>query len=241
MSITVIEKKADIKRMLRDHAQWLKDPNKGRRAILRGTALMGADLREADLRRAIFKGANLSDTNFDGADLREVDFARAGLSGASMQRADLRGARLDGAAVAGLDLTRADLRGASFIDAEYLDIARLAGAKLSQRLVPEKGSFIAWKQARDVVIKLRIPASAKRVAALISNKCRASSAYIVAIYNLGSGKKSRRKQAYSIHDPWFTYRVGKTVRPERAFDPRPERECTSGIHFFLTREEAENY
>lgn len=44
----------------------------------------------------------------------------------------------------------------------------------------------------------------------------------------------------SLRNSDFKYTVGKIVRPD-AFDPNPLVECSSGIHFFITKEEAEEY
>jgi hypothetical protein len=39
----------------------------------------------------------------------------------------------------------------------------------------------------------------------------------------------------------FTYKTGETVRPEKPFSDDWTDECASGIHFFITREEAVDY
>lgn len=43
-----------------------------------------------------------------------------------------------------------------------------------------------------------------------------------------------------MHDMSFTYRVGETVEVED-FDHDRWNECTTGIHFFITRIEAVEY
>ena len=83
-----------LRKILQNHKEWLKDNNKGERA----------DLREADLREADLKGADLK-----GADLSGADLSRADLSRADLIRADLRGANLDGADFSNTDLSEADL------------------------------------------------------------------------------------------------------------------------------------
>ena len=40
-------------------------------------------------------------------------------------------------------------------------------------------------------------------------------------------------------DENFKYKVGETVRPEQGFSEDWVIECAPGIHFFITREEAE--
>ena len=46
---------------------------------------------------------------------------------------------------------------------------------------------------------------------------------------------------YSIWNDNFKYEVGKVIRPTAEFDERWWEECTSGIHFFMTKEKAINY
>ena len=43
-----------------------------------------------------------------------------------------------------------------------------------------------------------------------------------------------------LHDPRVVYRKGEIVRPDK-YNPDPCLECTHGIHFMLTKEEAEAY
>ena len=61
---------------------------------------------------------------------------------------------------------------------------------------------------------------------------------------LANPSQGRRAAPYdhgrSLHDENFVYRVGEIVSvPDANLDPREV--CTAGIHFFLTREEAEAY
>ena len=95
--------------------------------------------------------------------------------------------------------------------------------------MPEEGSFIGFKKlANDTIAKLYIPEDAERVGGYTGRKCRASKAIVIE----GSGP--------SKYDSSFTYEPGKTVIPA-AWDNDPRVECSSGIHFFITRKEAEEY
>jgi hypothetical protein len=47
--------------------------------------------------------------------------------------------------------------------------------------------------------------------------------------------------AASEHDSNFMYVTGQTVRPTKPFDEDWVSECASGIHFYITRLEAENH
>jgi len=180
--------------------------------------LGGADLGGADLRGAYLGGADLRGANLGGADLRSVNLRGAGLGGADLGRVDLRG----------VDLRGADLRGAKNVD---LAIAR-------SRILPDEGEVIGWKKARgDSIVKLRIPHGAKRSHGS-GRKCRAERAEVIAIYD-ESGAEI--ETAISNFDPEFEYRTGTTVTLPEPFDDDMWNECSSGIHFYITRIEAENH
>ena len=125
----------------------------------------------------------------------------------------------------GANLTGANLRGANLTDANLTD------AKLPHYQIPQEGSLVVWKKAAGHLVKLRIPASAKRSASLVGRKCRASAAKVLFIDGAESVTTSKYK---------FAYTVGETVTPD-FYDQDPRVECSHGIHFFLTREEAEEW
>ena len=100
-----------IEKFLVDHADWLKDNTKGKRAILHGADLTMPDLSGATLSWADLSGANLSGANLSRADLTRADLSGANLSGANLTRAYLSGANLSGANLTRANLTRADLTG----------------------------------------------------------------------------------------------------------------------------------
>jgi hypothetical protein len=187
-----------------------------------------AALEEACAQRADLGGAYLG-----GAYLRGAYLGGAYLGGAYLRGAYLRGADLRNADLGGADLGGADLRGAYLRGAKN---AELAIAKT--RILPDEGPIIGWKKARDGrIVKLRIPAKAKRSHAS-GRKCRASQAKVLAIWDLDGTPAS---EAFSQHDHEFRYAVGETLAPTQPFDENPWNECAPGIHFFITRLEAENH
>jgi hypothetical protein len=96
-------------------------------------------------------------------------------------------------------------------------------------LITPEGDIIGYKKLENrVICKLLIPADAKRHNAT-GRKCRAE--YAVVLEGEGT----------STHDKSFYYKTGETVRPAQPFDEDRWNECSSGIHFFLTRGEAEAY
>ena len=206
-----------------------------------------ANLREANLRGANLRGANLIGAYLEGADLRGANLIRADLRGADLIEADLRGADLRGA-----DLIEADLRGADLIEANLIEAnlrganlrganlrganlrgAYLRGAALSPfQICPEEGGFYAWKKTTKGVIKIYIPPKAKRTSSLIGRKCRAEYVKVISGQGCGGTGPNYRGLVY--------YFKGQTVRADK-YDDDIRVECTGGIHFFMTKAEAEEW
>ena len=211
----------ELNDILKQHDLWLKNDG-GVRADLKG-----ADLSEADLR-----GANLR-----GADLIGVELIGANLRGANLRGADLIGADLKWANLIGADLSEADLKWANLRGAD------LRGAKINWPIAcPEKGSFIGFKKTRteigNYIVELEIQADSERCSAT-SRKCRCSKAKVVSITNL-DGSQADIKEVVSSYDKTFKYRIGEIVEVAN-FDPNRWNECSTGIHFFITRQEAVDY
>jgi hypothetical protein len=187
----------------------------------------GANLSRANLSGANLSGANLSRANLFGADLFGANLSGANLSRANLSGANLLGANLSGANLSGANLLGANLFGANLFGAKdaVLVIARL-------QFIPEEGAFFGWKKCRDgVIVKLRIPAGAKRSHGT-ERKCRASKAVVVEVFGATVG--------ISDYDPSVVYRKGETVIPD-SFDENRWDICSHGIHFYVTRIEAESY
>lgn len=250
---------AELNKILSNHELWLMDESNGIRANLSGVDLEyanldGADLRDANLSGADLRGADLGGANLWYADLRGADLRDANLGCADLGYADLGGANLSGANLDGADLKSTDLRGAN-LGHTNLWSADLGGANLSganlwsadlscvkniffPMACPEKGSFIAFKKAGCYIIELFIPSNAKRCSAT-SRKCRCSKAKVISITTL-SGDKTNITEVHSNYDPNFIYKLGEYVEV-KDFDDNRWNECSTGIHFFITRQEAVNY
>jgi len=170
-----------------------------------------------------YSGAVLYST--EAASMRDAleQACRSGayLSRANLSRANLYGANLYGADLSRANLSRADLSGADLSGAKNAELA------IAQTRILPDGDLIGWKKLHGgVICKLRIPPEAKRTASLVGRKCRAEWVEVIE----GEGVSSR--------DLETTYAPGLIVRPD-AYNDNPLVECTSGIHFFATRLEAE--
>jgi len=228
-----------------------------RSAYLRSANLSGANLSGADLSGANLRSANLSGANLSSADLRSADLSGANLSGADLSGADLSGADLSGADLSGADLSSAYLSGANLSSAylrsanlsganlsganlsgAYLRSANLSGAKISSLTCgitlncPEEGAFIAFKKCKGKIVKLLITEDASRLSAT-TYKCRANKAKVLEI-------EGGLSEIRSDYDSNFIYKVGEIVEVHD-FDENRWNECSSGIHFFMSKEMAKQY
>jgi hypothetical protein len=196
-------------------------------AVKSGAYLSGADLSGANLSRANLGGANLSGAYLGGANLSGADLSGADLGGAYLSRANLSRANLGGANLGGTNLDGANLSGANLKDAKEAEYS------LAQTtIVPETGGFQGWKKCLNgVIVRLRIPAKAQRSNAS-GRKCRASEALVLQVIGAEEG--------ISRYDRNTKYRKGETVKCDKWNEDRWQ-ECGGGIHFFLTRIEAERY
>nr|DAS38420.1 MAG TPA: pentapeptide repeat protein [Caudoviricetes sp.] len=223
----------ELKEILGRHRKWLSKEEGGEMADLGDANLFGADLRGADLGGANLCGADLGGANLSGADLCDANLRGADLRGADLCDANLCDANLSDADLCDANLSNADLRHANLCDVKYNE--KTAFFALT---CPEEGAFIGFKKAGGKIVKLLIPEDAKRSSAT-SRKCRCSKAIVLSITNL-DGSDEGDKGVKSNHQKDFIYKVGKTLEV-KDFDENRWNECSTGIHFFITRDEAVNY
>ena len=173
------------------------------------------------------------------ANLLNADLSGANLRGANLRGANLLNADLSGANLSGANLSGANLSGANLWNAD-LSVANLSGAKINFHIAcPEKGSFIAFKKVKDnYIVELLIPEDARRCSAT-SRKCRCDKAKVLSITKL-NGTSDGVGTVYSEYDETFAYKIGEMVEV-KDFDDNRWNECSTGIHFFITRQEAVNY
>ena len=162
------------------------------------------------------------------ANIRELyaagrrDFSRANLSWADLSGADLSGANLSGADLSRANLSWANLSWANLSWAKGID----AGTAARLMRCPPEGAFVAWKQCKGgAIVKLSIPAEARRSSAT-GYKCRAEFVDVI------------EGEGVSIFDGKIAYAPGQRVTCHE-WDSDRWNECGGGIHFYMSREEAE--
>ena len=234
----MIVNKEKLSTILEKHKHWINEDCEGwenMKANLRGADLCnanlyGADLRGADLRGADLCNANLCNANLCNANLRAADLCNANLCNANLYAANLCFANLCDANLCDANLCNANLYGANLRGAKNLPFIPY--------VCPDTGSFIGYKKASNMIIKLEITEDAKRVSAT-SRKCRCNKAKVLGIYDYECNLLEDKEIA-SDRDKDFIYRVGEIVEVEN-FDEDRWNECSTGIHFFINFQEAVKY
>ena len=231
----------ELRDVIKSHERWLNGGD-GKRANLRGANLSdvnlsGANLSDANLRDADLSCANLSGANLSRANLSDANLSDANLSDTDLSYVNLSDANLSDANLIYASLSDANLRNAILSNADLSNIIFNEGTAFYALQCPEEGSFIGYKKAHGYIVKLEILADAKRSSAT-SRKCRCSAAKVLSITAVDGSEEV--KEIASNRDSNFIYRVGEIVRVNN-FDENRWNECSTGIHFFITRREAEQY
>lgn len=202
----------------------------------------GLDLRMLDLSNLDLSYCDLSNTNLFHADLFNTNLSYSNLSIANLNYANLSYCDLSNANLIYANLYNTNLFNSNLINAN-LDYANLYGSNLDSAKLDEKEQIrkgiileepmIGYKKCiNDIIVTLEIPTNA--IVFSINNKqCRTNKAKVVDI-------SDDKKIAYSNFNDSFAYKLGQEIEI-KDFDLMYNVECASGIHFFKTKEEAENY
>ena len=214
------------------------------------TSMRHVQMQDAVMWNSCFKNADLTGSNLYGADFADCIMTNADLSHAYMFFSNLdntvfKNAHLNNAVIIYApymeytDLTGADFTKAIVFDCTFSDKGANAAKGLTRHMLcPEEGSFIAWKKCReDRIVKLLVPENALRTGGF-HDALRASEVNVLDI--IGPDGK-HKDSAVSLSDESLIYNVGETVKiPKNEFDGSLWHEG-AGIHFFLTRGEAERF
>ena len=174
--------------------------------------------------------------NLHGLWLRnQPNGVRANLRGSNLRDSDLSGSDLSGSNLSGSDLRDSDLRGSNLSGSNLRDIKNIKTFVKSvefkrTRIFPDEGDIIGWKKCRgNIIVQLLIPAGTKRSHAF-GRKCRAEWVKVLEVFS--------KEKAFSIHDQKVEYKSGEIVKCDK-WNEDFTVECGGGIHFYITRAEAE--
>lgn len=212
------------------------------------------DLSKQQIENMDLRGANLSHINWEWTDFNNVQFDGADFTGAklgntkfsahtSLQGANFADADLGGATFRYCNLTGSHMEGANLLRANFefatMDAITSNDATRFFRLYcPETGPILGYKKCcNNRIVQLLIPADAKRSSAT-GPTCRCNKAKVLSIKSFDCTEEF--DEAWSFVDPNFVYPVGQWVEvPD--FNEDRWMDSTTGIHFWLTRQEAMDY
>lgn len=229
-------------------------------AIFNGAFLHNATFEEGALIDTSFDGAYLQGAKFFKTEVSDASFENAILRNADMRYAYMPDCYFTNADLNGADLSGADFSGSCFNCASLDNVTfchtNLAGIEIEDctfnnaddqnneldvaipMACPRTGDFIGWKAVRqddhDFIVKLQIPIDAKRSSAF-SNKCRAQFVKTLDIICLDADICTDSVVNKAIKDT--IYRKGELTFPD-SWDECRWNECSNGIHFFMTIDEA---
>lgn len=215
----------------------------GERLSFFSCAFYGMDLTGWRLSDMDFTLSSFQEVRLDGVDFSGSSVENALFDGCSMRSADFRDSRMVTASFRYCDMRECDIRGADLFGA-VLEHARLEkiisdeSTKWFRLYCPEKGAFLAYKKCvNDRLVQLLVPADAKRTSATRPS-CRCNRAKVLTIKSFDYQKNF--EEAWSLVDENFVYRKGQWVEV-KDFNEDRWQDSTTGIHFWLTREEAKGY
>lgn len=231
----------DLKRL--DLLEQLKNRKDGERLTFRECRiepgdLTGADLSNVDFTLSSFEGVTLDAANFqksavvnalfDHCSLRDANFKNANMKTASFRYCDMRNCNIEGANLYGAVLEKANLK----------EVKSDENTQWFRLRCPEKGAFLGYKKCvNNRMVQLLIPADALRTSATLPS-CRCNKAKVLTIKSFDFTENF--EEAWSLVDENFVYKVGEWVEVKN-FNEDRWMDSTTGIHFWMTREEAEAY
>ena len=224
-----------------------------RHAILYNTNLRGANLKNSVLSHATIHNADLSYANLDYTACGFADIFHSSLRGATVQNASFRHTLFDLIDLNNITINHTDFTYSTFHKSNIISagIACFSYATFKECGVVFTGNtslhscgmivdapIRGYKKCDTngngpTIVTLEIPRGAI-VFSINGSKCRTNKAIVRSIDGDGID------EAHSFFDEEFVYRVGDELVIDD-FDLRYNVECGTGIHFFLTKEEAENY
>ena len=222
--------------------------------IFRRCNIENSSFRNSWLDTVSFDNCKMDDASFVGSKIDCIWISNCEYSGVNFGGTDIYNTRFDEIDFGKLDINGLKLatfhNGCAFTHCKNEPYIPMA--------CPEIGSFIGYKVAKVpnrrsdnsyVIVVLEIPADARRSSAF-DRKCRCDKAKVLRIENLRGKKLPKETVAWScFHDSNpVRYRADEIVTPHADylhlgsnFDPYRFNECSTGIHFFMNRQDAVNY
>lgn len=215
----------------------------GERLEFREMEIWDMDLSGMDLSNLDFTLSSFQNTVLDTVDFENSSVENALFDGCSIKGANFKNAKMVTASFRYCDMQECNIEGADLYGA-VLEFAKLDGIRSDENTkwfrlrCPEEGAFLGYKKCvNDRMVQLLIPADAKRTSATLPS-CRCSKAKVLTIKSFDF--QENFDEAWSLVDENFVYKRGQWVEVKN-FNEDRWQDSTTGIHFWMTRKEAENY
>ena len=193
-----------------------------------------------------FSNAIIGYSSFTKTRLVDIAFNYAEIFWTNFRFTALRGVLFHGSCLSLVDFSHSTQVGVRFehanIQVVTTDNKYVYGKMLTEPIIGYKKCISqptsSKKPGKPVIVKLEIPKNAI-VFSINGTKCRTN---VAKVLEIDDGNCNTAFAIRNSGQPIFTYKVGKTVHPVgKEFDCQYNVECSTGIHFFLTREAAEAY
>lgn len=196
------------------------------------------------MNKAFICDSSFSYIRFTGCKMENAKFVRNSIRNSDFIMSMMNGAEFNSTLIMESEFHTCELE-LQIVKSPF-ERTKIENCKLGERFLERlnflpDGEFVAYKNTRQGVVKLLIPADADRVFSTILRKCRASKAIVLELPEGCPEDSMGVPYAESMWNAEFHYEVGQTMEPWQPFDPTPLLDCTSGIHFFLTRAEAADF
>ena len=248
----------ELNAIIQNHQHWLRKDVPGWEKLR--AVFINEDLHDLDLSCSNLNCAYIYKTNLENAQLHKASLFDSVIKYSNLNNADLSHSNLSFTDIVGGTLHHTNLCGTIMVYTLFKNID-LKDIYISDDTIflhnefdsaknipfipsacPDTGSFIGWKKVynkdKEYIVKLEIPKNAKRSSGT-NRKCRCNKAKVLEIQNK-DGSKADVDFVHSNYDKYFIYEIGKTVHVN-LFNNNRWNTCSSGIHFFINREEAVRY
>ena len=210
--------------------------------------LSDANLSDANLTNSDLSGCCLMNANFNFACLDHANLTNSNLTYTSIRHASLYCAKLSNAVIEYTNFTNSDIAEVSFDNAKGNNVEYRRGKILSESIIGYK-KCRAFDSKHDAIVTLEIPKDAV-VFSINGDKCRTNKAKVISI-NLIEDESVEINRAYSFSSVsligryygrhyYLSYYKGDEINIKN-FNCQYNVECSNGIHFFMTKEEAIKY
>lgn len=242
----ITQKKLNV--ILNKHERWLKTNGyKGEQAIFINLDLSYLDFFRRNLREVKFYDCIISDSRFSESNMVESYFCDCKIKKCNFTNTTLKSADFIRCCISNINLHKANLLDVVFDNTTLDNVYYDETTAFFALQCPEKGSFVGYKKVWDniedwyYIIEMFIPKSAKRSSAT-SRKCRASKVKVLKIekYDKNDNYIEDVDEVINYKYTETKYKIDEYTFPD-SFDTNRWKECSNGIHFFVTKKEAINY